>query len=293
MKNDVYVCYADEDKDIAEDVYSALRNRKLDCWMKSHDVQKDEVGEMMAAINNSRVMVLVYSANSKLSDYVNTEVDMAFSKKIPIMVFRTDDSKIDGALEFFLKPQPKFNAYEDPDNEFKRLVNKTSDLVKESKKGNVIQFIKDNKIGVIVGLAIILIVAACIYMFVPLDDINNGDETVDLNAGNMTINVTDFHVDDVSKKGYGWNYSYSVEGSISPMPSKGKGYVMALDFYDKSGNLVNTTETSFDDLQIINGGFLFGSTTSDAKDVARVEVQLLNSKDIVLAQSGSQLKNFK
>jgi hypothetical protein len=293
MSHDVYVCYDDEDKEIAEDVYSALKSRKLKCWMKSHDVRKDVVGEMMDAIDKSHVMVLIHSANTKFSDYVNTEVDMAFSKNKPIMVFRTDDSEISGGLEFFLSSQPKFNAYQDPDKEFKRLIDHTNDLVVDIKKGSIVNRIKEHKIPIIAAVAIILIAAVCIFVFSPFDNINTSEESAQLNASNYTLKVTQFNVEDVSKKNYGWNYSYSASGSISPMPAKGSGYVITADFYDKTGKLVNTTETSFDSLQIVDDGFLFGSTVSDTKDVARVEVQLLTAKNFVLAHDDAQVKNFK
>lgn len=293
MGSDVYVCYDDEDREIAEDVYSALKNSRLKCWMKSRDVRADVVKEMMEAIHQSHVMVLIYSEHAKFSDYVNTEVDVAFSNEIPIMVFRTDDSKIEGALEFFLRPQPKFNAYSDPDGELERLIKRTSEIVKKGKTGSILDFIKANKIPIAVCLAVILIAASCIYMFVPLDDVNSEGAGGQIDSINASIKVTDFHVDDVHKKGYSWNYSYYVSGTISPMLPKEKGYVITSDFYDKSGNLINKTEVSADDLQIVNDGFILGSTASDTNDIARVEVQLLNGKDIVLAQSESQLKNFK
>ena len=293
MNPDVYVCYDDKDKEIAEEVYSALKNRKLKCWMKSHDVHHDEVKEMMEAIDKSHVMVLIYSMHSKASNFVNTEVDVAFSKKIPIMVFRTDDSEIDGALEFFISSQPKFNAFEDSDRELKLLIEKTVRVVRDTKKGNVADFVKDKKIPIAICLAIILIAGACIYMFVPWDDMNNEGPADLLDAGNVTLKVTDFHVDDVHKKGYAWNYSYFVGGTFSPVPARGGGYVVTSDFYDKSGNLVNSTTTPFDQLQIVDDGFLLGSTVRDANDIARVEVQLLTSKDMVVAHSDSQLKNIK
>ena len=292
MSYEVYVCYDEEDKQVAEDVYSALKNRKLQCWMKSQDVKEDVVKEMMEAINNSYVMVLIYSARSKFSDYVNTEVDMAFSNKIPIMVFRTDDSKIDGALEFFLKQQPKFNAYEDPDGELTRMLDTTQRLVKEKKTG-IGDVIKEHKIPIVIGLAVILIAAVCIYMFMPADTTVDTVGSEEVDAGNFTLKVTQFKVEDVSKKGYGWNYSYFARGTISPMPAKGSGLIISADFFDKTGKLVNTTETPFDDLQMLEDGFLFGSAVSDTKDIARVEVELVNGKNIVLAQGDGQLKNVK
>ena len=290
MSHDVYVCYDDSDVEIAEQVYDSLKSRRIKCWMKSRDVGKDVVKEMMDAIDKAHVMVLIHSENSKSSNYVVTEVDMAFSKKIPIMVFRVDDSPIDGDLEFFLRSQPKFNAFKSPDDEFNRLIDKTQEVVRDSKKGNVFGFVKDHKIPIAVGLIVILIAAVCIYTFAPFDDVTTGSSGEQLNAADITLKVTDFHVDDVRKKGYDWNYSYSASGSISPMPAKGSGYVVTADFYDESGKLVDTVETSFDDLQIANDGFLFGSTGSASNDIARVEVQLLTGKNVVIAQSDAQLK---
>ena len=59
---------------------------------------------------------------------------------------------------------------------------------------------------------------------------------------------------------------------------------------DKSGELVETTETTFEDAQKVSSGFLLGSTVSDKNDIKLVDVQLMNSENIVIAQDEAQIK---
>ena len=61
------------------------------------------------------------------------------------------------------------------------------------------------------------------------------------------------------------------------------------DFYSKDGDLINTTETEFSELQKVSDGYLLASTVSDEKDISRVEVELLDKRGVVFAQSESKL----
>ena len=107
MADEVYICYDERDLEMAKKVCDTLEDNGLDCWLKNRDTgAKHMVDEIMNAIKKSKVMVLLYSQNSKDSNFVNNEVDIAFAEKRSILVFQIDDSKLDGSLEFFLRNKP-------------------------------------------------------------------------------------------------------------------------------------------------------------------------------------------
>ena len=329
MSHEVYICYDEKDQITADAICHVLEENKIKCWMKTRDLGvKHMVEEIMEAINQARAMVLIFSDHSKNSNFVNSEVDIAFTENKPILVFKIDESKLDGSLEFFLNNKHWLDAYPNPEVQFGKLVKDTSKLlgkpivdpivskqnIKVAPKPQVQQVqkvqkevkpkkekVKDEKPKFdfskifsdykkpIIALAIILIAAIGIFTFMSLNDGNMGASDTQIDGKDVTIKINDFHVDDVSKKGYSWKYSYYVGGTISPEPGADGGYVVSADFYNKDGDLINTTETEFGELQKVSDGYLLASTVSDEKDISRVEVELLDNRGIVFAQSESKL----
>lgn len=292
MSQDVYICYDANDQEFANKVCNVLEKNGLSCWIKSRDVGvNDIIDEINNAIDKSRVMLLIYSEYSKDSNVVNTEVDFAFSGDMPVLIYKIDDSKFGGGFPFFIEDNQVIDAHEDVESKFDELVSTISPLVKKqkAKERSISYIIKKHKKPIIIGIALIVVVVAGIFAY--MNFVNHADDknTVPLNPGDVKINVTDFHVDDVRKKGYSWNYSYFVGGIISPEPV-GK-YVISCDFYDNTGKLVNTTETKISDIQRVNDGYLLGSDVSGSKDIKRVEVSLVDANNRVIAQDEAVLNS--
>lgn len=323
MNHEVYICYDEKDQLTADAICHVLEDNKIKCWLKTRDLGvNDLVDEILEAINQAQVMVLIFSSHSKNSNYVNTEVDIAFTEKMPILVFKIDESKLDGGLEFFLNNKHWLDAYPNPEVKFESLIRDTSKLLgkpisepvvpkktvkapeKETEDEDLQRLIKakDEKVKAssnssflskykipIIALAVILIAGCGIFMFMSSGGINTGDVNTQIDGNTVNIKITDFHMDDVSKKGLAWKYSYYVGGTVSPMPTNGDGYLIVADFYNQNGKLINSTQTKLSEIQKINDGLLLGSTTADNKDIQRVEVNLVNENGIVFAQGESNL----
>ena len=285
MAHNVYICYDKNDVEMANKVCDTLEKNRIQCWLKDRDsIVKDSVGEITEAIEKTRAMVLIYSKNAVESQFVRNEVANAFENGKPIVIFKIDDTKEEGGIQLFLRKQTWINAYPNPEEKFDQLVEKTKELTKVS----VIDVVKQYKIPVIIGIiAVIVIVAALGFMNSGSD---SGENVTQVNVGDIKLKITDFNVEDVRKQDTDWNYSYHIEGTISPNPGKNSGLVIVADYYDKEGNLVDTTETPFEDAQVVGSGFLFGSTVSDKNNIKLVDVQLVNSDNIIIAQDYSQVK---
>ncbi|WP_296880705.1 toll/interleukin-1 receptor domain-containing protein [uncultured Methanobrevibacter sp.] len=291
MAHDVYICYDERDLETAKKVCDTLEDNGLDCWLKNRDTgAKRMVDEIMDAIKKSKVMVLLFSKNSKDSNFVNNEVDIAFAQKRSILVFQIDDSKLDGGLEFFLRNKPRIEAFPNPEDEFDRLIENTSKMVKEQGAidRNIFKIIKDHKVPVIIGIVVILLVVG-VLGYMAYNGGGSQTNATKIKAGDIKINITDFHVDDVRKEKTNWNYSYYVGGKITPAPGENDGFVILVDFYDESGNLVDTVDTPFKEAEKVKSGFLLGSTVSDKNNIKIADVQLVNKNNMVIAQDEAQL----
>ena len=102
--SDVFVSYASQDAAIANAVVAALEQQGLKCWIAPRDVTPGALyaDGIIGAINGTRVLVLVLSANSIASPHVGKEVERASSKRRPIIALRTDAAPLTSALEYFL-----------------------------------------------------------------------------------------------------------------------------------------------------------------------------------------------
>lgn len=284
MAHDVYLSYDETDLETALDVCETLENSGLKCWMKTRDVDGDSrVQAIIKAIKESKVLLLIHSKNSQHSKFINNEVNEAFDADRSFLVYYIDDYKLDGSLEFFLKTKPSINA----DEHSNLLVKNTKNLVNKQKREDrkLSNVIKKNKKAVAIGIvALIVIVAAVGFMMFN----SNQTSSEPVNVGDYKLKITDFTREDVRKQDLGWNYSYSVVGSISPTPNN-SGLKIVVDFYDKTGSLVESSETQFEDAQISGSGYLFGSIGYGKKDISYVEVQLIDNEDIIIAQDDSQI----
>ena len=123
MVQDIFICYSPEDVNIAENICNHFENNNFSCWFKKRDFGKnDTVFKISEEIRSSRILVLVYSKDAKNSNFVRTEVDIAFSSEVPIIIFSIDDSLIDSKLQFYLKDKPKIDAFPDAEQYLNQLV---------------------------------------------------------------------------------------------------------------------------------------------------------------------------
>jgi len=104
MPHEVFICYASQDKPVAEAVCAALESKHIRCWIAPRDVLPgtEWAATIVDAIDSSRILVLVLSSNSNSSPQVIREVQRAAGKSIPIIPLRTDDTPLSKAMEYFI-----------------------------------------------------------------------------------------------------------------------------------------------------------------------------------------------
>jgi TolB-like protein/tetratricopeptide (TPR) repeat protein len=100
----VFISYASQDAALANTVVGALERDGVSCWIAPRDVEPGALyaDEIVSAINDCRVVVLVLSAHSVASAHVGKELERASSKHRRIIALRTDATALPRAFEYFL-----------------------------------------------------------------------------------------------------------------------------------------------------------------------------------------------
>jgi DNA-directed RNA polymerase subunit RPC12/RpoP len=113
---DVFISYSSKDKQVADAVCAALEAKRWRCWIAPRDIVagSDWGGAIIAAIEQSRVMVLVYSSRANQSQQVIREVERAVSKGLPIIPFRLEAVPLSKSMEYFLSASHWLDAMSEP-----------------------------------------------------------------------------------------------------------------------------------------------------------------------------------
>jgi hypothetical protein len=109
----IFVSYSQPDRACAFELVARVESAGFCCWIAPRDVSPsaDWASEIIEAIAASRVMVLVFSANSNGSPQVRREVERAAHRDVRILPFRIEDVLPSKSLEYFLSSQHWLDAF--------------------------------------------------------------------------------------------------------------------------------------------------------------------------------------
>lgn len=290
MSHEAYICYDEKDKKVSDAVNQVFLENNISTWIKSKNMPSDGTADQITnAIEQSKCFILIYSENSKNTNYVITETDIAFSREIPIIVFNIDDVSIDKDLEFILETQEKINAFPNYKKQLKQLVNKTSKFINKPAGniklnsnsikifGEIDPYKTQNNIKKYVKIAIpVIAVVILIYFFVILPI---GHNTTD--DGIFSMNVTDVKV-----SGDNGGYKYTVYGESFNMPSDSANYLMNIQFFDQKDNMVFEINSTADEFK---SGIICSYTLND-DNVTHIGFKLIDLDDNVLSEENYVIK---
>jgi TolB-like protein/Tfp pilus assembly protein PilF len=100
----VFVSYASQDTAVANAIVTAMERQGLKCWIAPRDVVPGTLyaDEIVKAINEATVVVLVLSEQAVASPHVGKEIERASSKRRPIIALHTDSAPLTRTFEYFL-----------------------------------------------------------------------------------------------------------------------------------------------------------------------------------------------
>src|SRR3954469_20396960 len=116
MARDVFISHSAQDKKIAEMICAALEQEAVRCWVAPRDVRpgKSFPGEITRAIQQSKVMLLIFSRHSNSSEQVLREVQLAVDCRVPIVRLRMEDIPLSDDLRYYLSTPQYLDALTPP-----------------------------------------------------------------------------------------------------------------------------------------------------------------------------------
>ena len=102
--HDVFISYAQLDKPIADAVCAKLESRHIRCWIAPRDVPpgKNFPEAIIDAIEESKVVTLIFSSHANNSPHVPREVTKAVNKGCIIVPFRVEDVVPSKSMEYLI-----------------------------------------------------------------------------------------------------------------------------------------------------------------------------------------------
>jgi hypothetical protein len=96
----LFVSHVEEDRAVALQVVRELERRDVRCWIAPRDISAGSPydDKIVAAIQASRAMLLIYSARCNESEYIRRELTIAGNSRKVIITFRIEDTQPKGAL---------------------------------------------------------------------------------------------------------------------------------------------------------------------------------------------------
>ena len=262
MNHDVYICYDEKDEQLSDELYRLFENNSLKPWTKSRDMASgDSIDKVTHAIGDSECFVLILDKKSKETNYILTELDIAFSGEIPIVIFNLDDEKPSKKLEFLIRTQKVINSFPNTKSQLKTLVRETSKTT-----GKPVQDVKidsstirsfedlnpkrnENRIK----------------KYVPAGQNTTSDGVFAMNMTNVEANAN----------------HYIVHGESYNLPSDSEKYFMNIKFFDKNDAMVFEVNSTADEFK--KGIIWQGDLPSN--NVTHVGFKLIDLNNKVLSQN--------
>ena len=139
MKYDVFISYSSLDQKVAEGVCAYLEQHRIRCFIAYRDIPKGVVWAraIVDALDESRMMVVVFSGNFNSSEQVDREIELASEDKKPILTFRIADEAFKGAKKYYLKNRNWMDAFPQPERYFGSLCENVRKLLGMEEAGEL------------------------------------------------------------------------------------------------------------------------------------------------------------
>jgi TIR domain len=104
MAFDVFISYPHQDKTTADAACARLEAEGIRCWIAPRDIapSADWAASIIEAIDNCRLMILIFSGHTNHSRQVGREVQQAFDGEKPVVPFRIENVAPEHALRYYM-----------------------------------------------------------------------------------------------------------------------------------------------------------------------------------------------
>lgn len=108
MDHEVFISYhRDSSAELVENIVQALESKGIKCWYAPRDVVSKYAGDIVKAIEDCKIFLLIMNKYSSHSEHVLNEINYAFNRfnqKAPIRLlpFRTDKNELSDDVKYYL-----------------------------------------------------------------------------------------------------------------------------------------------------------------------------------------------
>ena len=104
MTFDAFISYSSKDKTAAVAACAVLEGAGVRCWIAPRDIRPGgEYGAaIIDAIDQCRVMILIFSSSANDSRQIHREIERAVTKGVPIVPVRIEEVVPTKSMEYFL-----------------------------------------------------------------------------------------------------------------------------------------------------------------------------------------------
>lgn len=127
---DVFISYSSQNQQLADAICHILEEHKIRCWIAPRNVQPGVpyAREIINGIKSCKIMVLVFTHDTNVSEHVANELEIAFKHKKIIIPFIAEDVPMNEDFSYYLQRKHWFTAYPHPEKSFHELVKVISSL---------------------------------------------------------------------------------------------------------------------------------------------------------------------
>ena len=124
MKYDVFISHSSKDKAVADKLCEYLEQHDIKCWIAPRNVLggMPYAREIFNGIDESQILLLIFSGNSNVSRHVEREIDRAFNKEKVIIPFRIEECFMSDVLSYYMGVNHYIDGIPVPDKAFESLM---------------------------------------------------------------------------------------------------------------------------------------------------------------------------
>lgn len=132
----VFISYSSKDAEPAQAICAALERAGIGCWIAPRDLASGSEwgGAIVAAIQASKALLVVFSEHSNASPQVLRELEAAVSARVPLVPVRIADEQPTDSAQYFLGVAHWLDAFPPPlEPHLPRIVEATRSVIKGSR----------------------------------------------------------------------------------------------------------------------------------------------------------------
>jgi len=116
MPHKVFICHSSKDKLVADAACAALEAHRIPCWIAPRDIAPgvEWGGAIVDAINDCKVVLLIFSQHANDSPDVRREINLSISEQKDLVPFRIQNVVPTGAIKYAVSNRHWLDAVDPP-----------------------------------------------------------------------------------------------------------------------------------------------------------------------------------